>query len=180
MAALVDVNVMDIDRGGQVQARHTCMHVLQSVTMPDTLDAFPDLAASTECHIEKCNHNESWVCVTCHAILCGRYGNQHMIAHKTNNPSHCIAMGCGDLSFWCYGCDDYLDHLHIRRVFELYKIAHVSKFKHEIHNLERLMEETSFAPQDELERQQQQESKANDDHQVFIYIYIYTHNILYL
>eukprot|EP01084_Bolivina_argentea_P116462 206932_1 len=120
--------------------------------MPDTLDSFPDLATSTECNVNECKHTESWVCTHCFKVLCGRYGAQHMIQHKTQNKEHCIAMGCGDLSFWCYACNDYLDHLHMRRVFELYKIAHVRKFKHEIHNLEKLMERTDFAAQDQLEQ----------------------------
>ena len=150
---------MDVDQGGQVWARHTCPHVLTSVTMPDTIESFPDLAASTQCNIDKCEHTESWVCMKCHKILCGRYGDKHMIEHKDKQNEHCIAMGCGDLSFWCYKCDDYLDHLHMRRIFEFYKIAHISKFKHEINNLEKLMERTDFKQQDELERKQQDQDE---------------------
>ena len=147
-------DVMEVDTGGQVYARHTCKHVLMSVSMPDTIDGFPDIAKSTECHVDKCNETESWVCMKCHKVLCGRYGKQHMMEHKTKDENHCIAMGCGDLSFWCYKCDDYLDHLHIRRIFEFYKTAHVIKFGHEIANIEKLMERTDFLTQDKLEREQ--------------------------
>eukprot|EP01084_Bolivina_argentea_P220025 372971_1 len=106
-----------VDNGGTIAARHTCPHVLTSLSMPETLESFPDLAASTECVISKCNHSESWVCVKCHKVLCGRYGSKHMIKHYQDDNDHCIAMGTGDLSFWCYKCDDYLHHLNIRKVF---------------------------------------------------------------
>eukprot|EP00485_Elphidium_margaritaceum_P017982 CAMPEP_0202732694 /NCGR_PEP_ID=MMETSP1385-20130828/187791_1 /ASSEMBLY_ACC=CAM_ASM_000861 /TAXON_ID=933848 /ORGANISM="Elphidium margaritaceum" /LENGTH=642 /DNA_ID=CAMNT_0049399017 /DNA_START=35 /DNA_END=1963 /DNA_ORIENTATION=- len=147
------------DTGGQVYTRKTCPHVLQCVKIPVSLDVFPDLSTSTQCQTEKCEHTECWVCVCCHQILCGRYGAQHMIAH-TNTHSHLIAMGCGDLSFWCYGCDDYLDHLSIQPIFDFYKIAHVSKFKHEIQNLELLLTRTHFDAQNKLQQQQQQSTST--------------------
>eukprot|EP00486_Rosalina_sp_Unknown_P013850 CAMPEP_0201595522 /NCGR_PEP_ID=MMETSP0190_2-20130828/192500_1 /ASSEMBLY_ACC=CAM_ASM_000263 /TAXON_ID=37353 /ORGANISM="Rosalina sp." /LENGTH=568 /DNA_ID=CAMNT_0048055543 /DNA_START=24 /DNA_END=1730 /DNA_ORIENTATION=- len=132
--------------------------------MPDSIDGFPDIAKSTECCIDGCNETESWVCMKCHKVLCGRYGKQHMIEHKDNDKEHCIAMGCGDLSFWCYGCDDYLDHLHIRRIFEFYKTVHVIKFGHEINNIEQLMERTDFTKQDQLEKKQMNvDQPQNDD-----------------
>ena len=156
MAATTDNdNAMEVDTGGQVQAKETCKHVLNSVSMPDTIDGFPDIAKSTECEIDDCEETESWICMKCHKVLCGRYGKQHMMKHKDNNQIHCIAMGCGDLSFWCYGCNDYLDHLSIRRIFEFYKTAHVIKFGHEINNIEKLMERTDFLRQDRLEKKQQ-------------------------
>eukprot|EP01084_Bolivina_argentea_P166930 289785_1 len=114
MAQEANTNDMEVDQGGYVPARHTCPHVLQSISIPDTLDGFPDLSLSTECNIDKCTHTESWVCTKCHAIFCGRYGNQHMMKHKNEQKTHCIAMFCSDLSFWCYDCDDYLHHLRIR------------------------------------------------------------------
>lgn len=41
---------------------------------------------------------------------------------------HCIAVGLGDLSFWCYECDSYLHHLKIRRIYYLYSQLHYAKF----------------------------------------------------
>ena len=99
----MDVDPVDIpDIGGHVYAKEICPHIMSSVDLPQNVDVLPDLAASTECSIAKCDATESWVCLKCHQVFCGRYGQKHMIQHKDNNPDHQIAMGCGDLSFWCY------------------------------------------------------------------------------
>lgn len=49
-----------------------------------------------------------------------------MIKHK--NESHFIALGYGDLSFWCYKCDSYLHHLRMEKVFNVYSKFHIVKF----------------------------------------------------
>ena len=56
-----------------------------------------------------------------------------------------------DLSFWCYKNNDYLDYLRIPQVFELYKVAQLSKFKQEIENLDEVMKRTDFKEQQDLE-----------------------------
>ena len=107
MASLANTNdttmVIDVpDMGGQVYAKEICPHVISSVSIPNNAEILPDLAASTECSSTKCDATESWVCLKCHGVFCGRYGRKHMIEHKDKNADHQIAMGCGDLSFWCY------------------------------------------------------------------------------
>ena len=72
------------------------------------------------------------MCLKCCEIYCGRYGAAHMIDHWHDDEEHCIALGIGDLSFWCYQCDSYLHHLTIRSIFEVYKVAHQKKFGEEI------------------------------------------------
>ena len=39
-----------------------------------------------------------------------------MLDHYEQESNHCIALGIGDLSFWCYKCDSYINHLTIKRV----------------------------------------------------------------
>eukprot|EP01125_Pyxidicula_operculata_P007588 TRINITY_DN2576_c1_g2_i2.p1 TRINITY_DN2576_c1_g2~~TRINITY_DN2576_c1_g2_i2.p1 ORF type:complete len:521 (+),score=59.15 TRINITY_DN2576_c1_g2_i2:113-1564(+) len=78
---------------------------------------------------------ESWLCLTCNQVLCGRYAKGHMQAHweshklNVHKPdrilsqvrdseddysdetySHCIAVSLSDLSVWCYECDQYIKH----------------------------------------------------------------------
>ena len=65
------------------------------------------------------------------------------------SESHCIAMGVGDLSFWCFGCDSYLNHLTIRRIFEVYSVAHIAKFGEEIPA--QILKDTNFGDEDEEE-----------------------------
>eukprot|EP01084_Bolivina_argentea_P106267 190212_1 len=95
-----------IDKGGYADARNRCPHVNTSLQMPsdDELKKLSKLAGNPECSIKECDKKECWVCVHCHETYCGRYGNQHMIKHykESDNKHHCIALGIGDLSFWCY------------------------------------------------------------------------------
>eukprot|EP01084_Bolivina_argentea_P292916 503714_1 len=142
-----------IDNGGLAPARHFCPHIVDGISIPSQSLIFPDLSISQniKCVSDKCDYTDSngcWLCLSCYKIYCGRYGNKHMIYHKTQNNNHMIALCCGDLSFWCYKCDDYLDHLSISKVFKLYQIAHQSKFKEKIPNLQKLMQRCNFKQQD--------------------------------
>ena len=117
------------DLGGFASAIHYCKHCSSALKMPKDIDKFPKLNETPECDIDGCHEKENWVCLKCHKVLCGRYGNKHMVQHyMETNTKHCIALGVGDLSFWCYGCDDYLHHLSIKPVFDFYKIVHQIKF----------------------------------------------------
>ncbi|XP_068104737.1 histone deacetylase 6 isoform X3 [Hyperolius riggenbachi] len=50
---------------------------------------------------------ENWVCLTCYAVLCGRYISQHMLSHAASSGHHLVLSFSG-LSVWCYGCDAYI------------------------------------------------------------------------
>ena len=52
--------------------------------------------------------------------------------HYEQNSNHCIALGTGDLSFWCCQCDSYINHLTIKPVFKMYQICHFAKFKEKV------------------------------------------------
>ena len=132
------------------------------------MDKFPKLNEAPECDIDGCHEKENWVCLKCHMVLCGRYGNKHMVEHyMETNTKHCIALGVGDLSFWCYGCDDYLHHLSIKPIFEFYKIVHQVKFGEPIP--EKLEKETDFGSDEDDEEEaeaedEDEEKKTRMDH----------------
>src|SRR5690349_11281539 len=52
---------------------------------------------------------ENWVCCECGGIFCSRYIKGHMKQHH-DKSGHLIAVSLMDLSFWCYGCGDYVDN----------------------------------------------------------------------
>lgn len=55
------------------------------------------------------NQGENWICLQCFQVFCSRYVNGHMVQHGEAS-GHKIALSFADLSVWCYGCDDYIDH----------------------------------------------------------------------
>ena len=113
------------------------------------------------CSIKGCDKKECWLCLGCHKLFCGRYANKHMNIHyeSSDNKSHCVALGVGDLSFWCYECDSYLNHLTIQPIFEVYEIAHMAKFGESIP--QQVLKETNFL--DLNVNQEDDEKKQNDD-----------------
>eukprot|EP01083_Nonionella_stella_P078698 215514_1 len=122
------------DCGGWAEALDSCSHVVQSVSIPDNIDNIPDLSQNVECSVSGCAFKECWLCLGCHTIYCGRYGAGHMASHSNAHSNHCIALGIGDLSFWCYQCDSYINHLTIKTVFKIYAMCHIRKFKERIPN----------------------------------------------
>lgn len=50
-----------------------------------------------------------------------------MVSHF-ESTGHCIASGLGDLSFWCYRCESYLNHRTIPAVWDVYAHLHMRKF----------------------------------------------------
>eukprot|EP01084_Bolivina_argentea_P135537 238809_1 len=123
---------MEEDTGGWAEARDSCPHVDESITIPDTADKIPDLSENITCSVSECNFKECWLCLCCHNIFCGRYGAGHMMKHYQQNTNHCLALGVGDLSYWCYKCDSYISHLKIKRVFKIYQMCHLRKFKEKV------------------------------------------------
>ena len=45
-------------------------------------------------------------------MYCGRYVNQHMLAH-TDSSGHQMVLSLADISVWCFACDSYIDN-HVR------------------------------------------------------------------
>ena len=69
---------------------------------------FPSENIDTSSLCETCSTPcENWVCLTCHHIYCGRYINQHMLAHNEDS-GHNVVLSFADLSVWCFACDSYI------------------------------------------------------------------------
>jgi ADP-ribosylglycohydrolase len=115
---------------GWAPARNRCEHaeahvVLAGLSVENIADA---QYLSAPCSVSGCENTEqNWLCLECHKLMCGRFANQHMVKHNETS-GHCVALGLGDLSFWCYGCDSYLNHLSIRRIYDVYYTFHIAKF----------------------------------------------------
>eukprot|EP01084_Bolivina_argentea_P124307 220278_1 len=122
------------DLGGYAPAKQFCPHIESALVIPDNRNVFPAINEPIECSINNCDKKENWICLKCHNVFCGRYGNKHMINHfeTDTNEKHCISMSVSDLSFWCYKCDSYLHHLSIKNIFDIYKIAYFKKFGEQI------------------------------------------------
>lgn len=52
-------------------------------------------------------YSSLWLCLQCGTQLCGRYFNQHALAHyKTpRSEPHSVAMDTAEFKVWCYQCD---------------------------------------------------------------------------
>ena len=67
------------------------------------------------CANEGCKHRgENWICLKpeCRHVACSRYVKQHMLDHQKEHSdlSHPIAFSFADFSYWCYACDEYVEH----------------------------------------------------------------------
>ncbi|KAM9475391.1 histone deacetylase 6 [Clarias gariepinus] len=78
---------------------------------------------------EECGaENENWICLCCYKVLCGRFVNEHMVAHGQMS-SHPLVLSFADLSAWCYSCESYV---HNEVLYEAKNAAHLAKFGEEI------------------------------------------------
>uniref|UniRef100_A0A8C0HBK4 Histone deacetylase 6 n=1 Tax=Chelonoidis abingdonii TaxID=106734 RepID=A0A8C0HBK4_CHEAB len=82
-----------------------CPHV-------DSLQPLPAAGLDALAPCEECgSQGENWVCLACYRVLCGRYVNQHMLAHGSIS-GHPLVLSYADLSVWCYTCQSYVHHPH--------------------------------------------------------------------
>ncbi|XP_066470093.1 histone deacetylase 6 isoform X2 [Tiliqua scincoides] len=95
-----------------------CPH-LDSV-LPVPLTGLDVLEPCAECG----SQDENWVCLICYKVGCGRYINQHMVAHNSKT-GHPLVLSFADLSVWCYECQAYVHH---PALFEAKCQAHKMKF----------------------------------------------------
>eukprot|EP01084_Bolivina_argentea_P315839 547339_1 len=121
------------DKCGLPIDNNNCPHVYDAVKQLTDLDLQIRLAIPNPiCSTTDCDKSECWLCLQCHRIFCGRDGNQHMMAHyaiyESTDISHCMAMGINDLSFWCYKCENYINHLSVKKLWGCYSRAHMAKF----------------------------------------------------
>ncbi|KAM6924434.1 histone deacetylase 6 [Xenentodon cancila] len=71
---------------------------------------------------------ENWICLSCYQVFCGRYVNEHMVAHGVVSE-HPMVLSFSDLSVWCYLCESYV---HNQILFDAKNAAHFAKFGEEI------------------------------------------------
>ena len=71
--------------------------------------------------------DENWICLTCYMPFCSRYKNGHSAKHF-EETGHSIAVSLGDLSFWDYGMDCYLDCFNIEELHPVFRVLHMAKF----------------------------------------------------
>ncbi|CAM4691602.1 unnamed protein product [Lepidochelys olivacea] len=76
----------------------------------DSLQPLPPAGLDVLAPCEECgSRGENWVCLACYRVLCGRYINQHMLAHGSLS-GHPLVLSYADLSVWCYACQSYVHH----------------------------------------------------------------------
>ncbi|KAM7134140.1 protein deacetylase HDAC6 isoform 2-T3 [Macrochelys suwanniensis] len=76
----------------------------------DSLQPLPPAGLDVLAPCEECGSlGENWVCLACYQVLCGRYVNQHMLAHGSLS-GHPLVLSYADLSVWCYACQSYVHH----------------------------------------------------------------------
>jgi len=97
-----------------------------STTLSDTLRLGNEQICGSGCLV-CCDKTESWLCLHCMRVFCGRYVQEHSAMHAKNSKHH-IAMSLKGLSFWCYTCDRYLEHSFNTKLHDLYTSAHRIKF----------------------------------------------------
>ena len=168
---MAQLNDNIIDKGGFAPHKNCCDHAIDAINISSNVEANLQAISLSNanngrvvCSVDNCWEMECWFCLKCHLILCGRYGNQHMMEHyQSSNNSHCMAMGINDLSFWCFECDDYINHLSVKAVWDFYLIAHVARFDENIPD--GLTEQTTFGKREArtfVMQTIEEESKEND------------------
>ncbi|XP_062975530.1 histone deacetylase 6 isoform X2 [Elgaria multicarinata webbii] len=111
----------DLADGGQFYAVTPlpwCPHLDAVLPVPPT--GLNVLESCAECGSKA----ENWVCLVCYKVCCGRYINQHMVAHNSES-GHPLVLSFADLSAWCYECQAYIHH---QTLFEAKSQAHKVKF----------------------------------------------------
>ncbi len=97
-----------------------CPHLdeISSVKLPNP-DVFS--LACPDCEEKE----EKWLCLSCHAVRCSRYVQEHMVIHAAES-SHPLCLSLADLSVWCYPCESYVDH--DETLYDVKNWAHKLKF----------------------------------------------------
>ncbi|KAI9592883.1 hypothetical protein BDF19DRAFT_450468 [Syncephalis fuscata] len=103
---------IDLLAGFAVTPRLDCPHVLGLQTTLQS--SIPHFNLDTPC--QECqDKSENWQCLTCNKVFCSRYVQGHMAEHtaaqeKAPEDEHAICISYSDLSFWCFRCNDYIEH----------------------------------------------------------------------
>lgn len=60
----------------------------------------------------------------CYGTYCSRYIQEHMLIHHTETD-HTLALSFGDISVWCFKCENYIDNPIL---YKYKNLAHLDKF----------------------------------------------------
>lgn len=122
------VKMSDGSQSGYAEALNSCPHSKHHIKEDLRSKDLPQGDSKVACSVDGCDvDKENWLCLTCLLPFCGRFAQQHMVAHF-ESTGHCIASGLADLSFWCYECDSYINHQTIEPVWKVYYALHCQKF----------------------------------------------------
>ncbi|KAJ0028897.1 hypothetical protein NQD34_003894 [Periophthalmus magnuspinnatus] len=106
----------------------------------------PGSPSSWSCGVCRSDQN-SWICLTCLQVHCGRYVNAHAVKHYEDSSSsshndgekleekgqHCVCMNCSNYSIFCYRCDEF--------VVNDTALGQVQKVREHLQNLENVLGE---------------------------------------
>jgi len=99
-----------------------CSHVEKYVSTPPEV-----VNLDAPCQHCETTGQDNWMCAQCYQVLCGRYANGHMMDHF-EKTGHCVAVGFGDLSFWCYEHGEYLNAYLMPLIHAWYSRLHLERF----------------------------------------------------
>ena len=103
-----------------VVPKKDCPHCIGEHVKP--VDEFYNVHVDDECGTCS-NVGENWVCLTCQKVFCSRYVQMHMVKHN-QETDHPVMFSFADFSYWCYKCEDYLEH----ELLKHHKYFHYQKF----------------------------------------------------
>lgn len=103
-------SALNVEGFHAVVPKKDCPHCTVENIAPK--EAFEGVHVNDAC--PDCEHTgENWVCLKpeCRTVKCSRYVNSHMLnSHRAQNEDHFICFSFADFSYWCYGCDSYVEH----------------------------------------------------------------------
>jgi gamma-glutamylcyclotransferase (GGCT)/AIG2-like uncharacterized protein YtfP len=112
---------------GYAEHLHECPHAATAIQRTPFKYDFALNFSNNSCGECK-NDKENWVCLSCYHLGCGRFKNGHAQQHY-DVTKHALVVGLDDLSFWCFGCDNYISHLYVPNIYLIYAELHMLKFK---------------------------------------------------
>ena len=97
-----------------------CPHLKENVAL-ETAPAVAETDITKEWHCLACQSAQnSWLCLHCGVVGCGRYVNGHAKEHAQGNHNHNVCMDCESHAVYCYVCDEFVlndtSESHIERM----------------------------------------------------------------
>lgn len=86
-----------------------CPHLINITKINNPFIKEGLVLTSFECSVCRSCQN-TWMCVHCGILNCGRYVNGHAIQHFQHQQHHIISIDCKELSIFCYICDDFVSN----------------------------------------------------------------------